>query len=96
MSSEDYEDIILDIDVRYGDFQITLDKWISQELYKDPGFRIIRVTGLDGTQLSLNNVPAKYHPTTESQMRGNTSASKPLTLGEILRSKLQAVLHRMF
>lgn len=58
----DDPNITLRIELRYGNFDISLADWIADEMYREPGLRISRVFDESGAELSTDVVPEAYRP----------------------------------
>ncbi|MEL6150583.1 MAG: hypothetical protein AAGK74_22085 [Chloroflexota bacterium] len=85
MLHHNYSEITLSVEVRYGDFEITLQKWIDQKLYEEPGLVVRAVSDASGQPLPLNTLPEKYLPNVKLN-RDGIPENRPVTLLQKLKA----------
>ena len=68
------DEILLQVEVRYGGFEVSLQEWIEQEMYKQPQLSIRAIRDCHNHNLPMSVIPEAYRPKQVSFPRNNDAS----------------------
>ena len=85
------KNLTLRVEIRYGNFDISLADWIADAMYNEPGLRISKVFDEAGDELPITTVPEAYRPKPMSRRHGGHDDAQ-----NTLFASLRASAKRLF